>query len=144
MATTKKKTSKKQARSSRAQARPNCIDPRGRYAFSANGYLLPDNPHRGPVAWAGYINFEPDGPAGLGKISGNDTVNYADESPVERTFIGRYLVGDNCEVLVHFSFSGDPRDIAASATLYFGNAMKEFRMVQRDPLRVCSGSGVHV
>jgi hypothetical protein len=138
MATSKKTTPGKQARSTRAQAK--CIDPSGfKYAFSADGHLLQGNPHEGPVAWAGYIEFS------KGQITGTDTVNYADDSPVEREFSGTYTVEKNCAVTVNFSFTlGDPHATAASASLYFADKGKEFRMVQKDNLRVCSGSGRRV
>lgn len=138
MTTSKKTTSGKQTVSTQAQGA--CKDPSGgKYAFSADGHLLKGNPHEGPVAWAGYISFD------HGIINGNDTVNYADDSPVERTFTGTYRVGSHCEVLVNFSFTmDDPHATAASASLYFANAMKEFRMVQTDEFRVCSGSGIKV
>ncbi|MGA9997541.1 MAG: hypothetical protein WBP93_19150 [Pyrinomonadaceae bacterium] len=139
MATSKKTTSKKQARSSRAQAQVKCIEPSGKYAFSAYGQLLEGNPHVGPVAWAGYIEFS------KGLITGTDTVNYSDESPVEREFSGTYTVEKNCAVTVNFSFTkNDPHATAASASLYFADKGKEFRMVQSDKLRVCSGSGTRV
>lgn len=138
MTTSKKTTSTKQTLSTKAQGA--CKDPSGgKYAFSAYGELLRGNPHEGPVAWAGYIEFK------KGIINGSDTVNYADESPVERTFTGTYSVEKNCAVTVNFSFSlDDPHATAASASLYFAAAMKEFRMVQRDQLRVCCGSGIKV
>ncbi|MDT5155869.1 MAG: hypothetical protein QOC99_3158 [Acidobacteriota bacterium] len=139
MATSKKVTSKKQASPRKAAAQGKCPEPSGKYAFSANGHLLIDNPHEGPVAWAGYIEFT------NGIITGSDTVNYADDSPVERNFTGTYSVEQNCAVTVNFSFTlDDPHATAASASLYFAAAMKEFRMVQRDQLRVCSGSGIKV
>ena len=139
MATSKKVTSKKQATSRKAKAQGQCPEPSGKYAFSADGQLLIGNPHEGPVAWAGHIEFR------NGIITGSDTVNYADESPVERNFTGTYTVEKNCAVTVNFSFTlDDPQATAASASLYFAAAMKEFRMVQRDKLRVCSGSGIKV
>jgi hypothetical protein len=97
------------------------------------------NSHEGPVALSGYIEFKD------GIIYGSDTVNYADESPVDRNFTGTYSVEKNCAVTVNFSFTlSDPHATAASASLYFAATMKEFRMVQRDKLRVCSGSGIKV
>src|SRR5229473_3204884 len=99
-------------------------EPTGTYAFSAYGQLLRGNPHEGPVAWAGLITF---GPV-RNQIDGSDTVNYADESPVERIFTGTYSVEPSGEVIVKFSFTGDRRATAASASLYFGDTMKQFRM----------------
>jgi hypothetical protein len=115
--------------------RPN---PSGRYAFNAYGQLLPGNPHIGPVAWAGFMQFDGGTAQGTGTVKGTDTVNYADESPVKRNFTGTFKVEDDYSVTVTL-FDG-----SASLTLCFGDSNKQFLFVQTDLFRVASGRGIKV
>ena len=117
-----------------------CVQPSGKFAFSADGHVLEGNPsHRGYVAWAGYISF-----FSGGRLNGTDTVNYADQSPVVRVFSGTYTMAANCSVNVALSFSsGDPGG-TANLAFYFADRGKQFRFVQTDLFRVASGSGIRV
>lgn len=123
-----------------AQAQGTCIPPTGKYAFSADGQLLPGNgSHAGPVAWAGYMTFS------SGSVTGVDTVNYADASPVARGFSGTYTTRTDCSVKVGLVFSGGG-DSGGSANfvLYSADGGRQFRFVQTDKYRVDSGSGIRV
>ena len=128
------------ATSIEAQAQGTCIPPVGKYAFSGDGQLLQGNgSHVGPVAWAGYMSFN------NGKVTGVDTVNYADKSPVARGFSGTYTMRTDCSVTVGLVFSGGG-DSGGSANfvLYFADSGRQFRFVQTDIYRVDSGSGIRV